>query len=145
MGNGSSNSGNDGVNAGGNGAENDGAAEQWPLLPDWMWDCADCVRLYEKMRHVQAEVAALTAEDSSVDWDFTDSVLGTQIRLGRHLADAHAELLPPWDFACATCAERQEALVKAEGRPDWMPAAVMNAEEHRARHLFVPPRLLLLL
>ncbi|MGY1499144.1 hypothetical protein ACW4TU_21590 [Streptomyces sp. QTS52] len=137
MGNGSS--------AGGNDGGNDGNAEQWPLLPDWMWDCADCVRLYEEMRHVQAEVAGLTAEDASVDWDFTDSVLGTQIRLGRHLADAHAELLSPWDPGCATCAERQESLVKAEGRPDWMPAAVMNAEEHRARHLFVPPRLLRLL
>jgi hypothetical protein len=125
--------------------ESDGAADQWPLLPDWMWDCADCVRLYEEMRHVQAEVAGLTAEDSSVDWDFTDSVLGTQIRLGRHLADAHTELLPPWDPACGTCAERQETLAKAEGRPDRMPAAVMNAEEHRARHLFVPPPLLRLL
>lgn len=137
MGNGSSTGEND--------RENDSAADQWPLLPDWMWDCADCVRLYEEMRHVQAEVAGLTAEDPSVDWDFTDSVLGTQLRLGRHLADAHAELLPPWDLACGTCAERQDALAKAEGRPDRMPAAVMNAEEHRVRHLFVPPRLLRLL
>jgi hypothetical protein len=115
---------------------------QWPLPPAWMWDCGECVRRYEAMKHVQAVIAGLTAEDPGVDWDVTDSIVGTQISLSRHLADAHRESLPDWDPACATCAGHRASVTKAgERSPDLLPGAVTAAEEHRARHLFAPPRI----
>jgi hypothetical protein len=115
--------------------------DQWPLPPGWMWDCAECVRRYEAMKHVQAVIAGLTAEDPGVDWDVTDSIVGTQITLSRHLADAHPERLPDWDQDCETCAHHQASLLRAERLPDQRAGAVMVAEEHRARHLFAPPRM----
>jgi erythromycin esterase-like protein len=115
-------------------------AGQWPLPPAWMWDCAECVRMYEAMRGMQAEIAGLVAEDPTVDRDFTDSIVGTQVRLSRHLADAHAGSLPDWDPACRACAEHRERLTRAERTPDLRAGAVMVADEHRARHLFAPPR-----
>ncbi|MFJ1972805.1 hypothetical protein ACIO93_29480 [Streptomyces sp. NPDC087903] len=128
--------------------------DQWPLPPSWMWDCAECVRRYEAMKHVQAVVAGLTAEDPGVDWDVTDSIVGTQISLARHLADEHRRSLPDWEPGCETCAYHRASLAKGERRPEprtgeaepgteepeSRTGAVMAAEEHRARHLFAPPR-----
>ncbi|MDH6629768.1 hypothetical protein M2271_007607 [Streptomyces sp. LBL] len=123
-------------------AEDLSPEDQWPLPPAWMWDCAECVRRYEAMKHVQAVIAGLTAEDPGVDWDVTDSVAGTQISLGRHLADAHREALPDWDPACATCVGHRDSLAKPRERtPGLLQGAEMAAEEHRARHLFAPPRI----
>ncbi|MFE9645461.1 hypothetical protein ACFYO0_15365 [Streptomyces sp. NPDC006365] len=116
--------------------------EQWPLPPAWMWDCAECVRLYEAMKHVQAVIAGLHAtEGYDVDWDFTDSVVGTQISLSRHLADAHPQELPEWDPACTTCAGHRQALARTDRAPETRAGTEMVAEEHRARHLFAPPRM----
>ncbi|KOU60637.1 hypothetical protein ADK57_29910 [Streptomyces sp. MMG1533] len=107
-----------------------------------MWDCAECIRRYEAMKHAQAVIAGLTAEDPGVDWDVTDSIVGTQIDLGRHLADAHRGSLPDRDPECRTCADHQASVERMEERaPDLLPGAVMAAEEHRARHLFAPPRI----
>ncbi|MGW1722719.1 hypothetical protein ACWCQK_07250 [Streptomyces sp. NPDC002306] len=117
-----------------------GPDEQWPLLPDWMWDCRECVRKYEAMRYIQAEIAGLAAEDPGVDWDFMDNIVGSQIALGRHLADAHPEGLPGWDPDCRTCADHQDRLAKTDASSEFRLGTVMVAEEHRARHLFVPPR-----
>lgn len=115
---------------------------QWPLPPGWMWDCAECVHRYEAMKHMQAVIAGLTAEDPGVDWDVTDSIVGTQISLSRHLAEAHRELLPDWDPSCKTCAGHQDSLARARERtPDMLRGVEMVAEEHRARHLFAPPRI----
>jgi hypothetical protein len=123
-------------------AEDLNPEEQWPLPPAWMWDCAECIRRYEVMKHTQAVIAGLTAEDPGVDWDATDSIVTTQIDLGRHLADAHRESLPDWDPACRTCADHQASVERLEKRsPDLLPGAVAAAEEHRARHLFAPPRI----
>ncbi|MGW0334133.1 hypothetical protein ACWD0J_20080 [Streptomyces sp. NPDC003011] len=119
---------------------------QWPLPPAWLWDCAECVRRYEAMKHVQAVIAGLTADDPGVDWDVTDSVVGTQISLSRHLAEAHRAALPDWDPSCPTCAGHRDVLARARERtPALPPGAVMAAEEHRARHLFAPPRIVGLL
>ncbi|MCD7440065.1 hypothetical protein K4B79_17760 [Streptomyces lincolnensis] len=119
-----------------------GPEDQWPLPPAWMWDCAECVRRYEAMKHVQAVIAGLTAEDPGVDWDVTDSIVGTQISLSRHLADAHREALPDYDPSCRTCAEHRESVDRrARSSPDLLRGAAMAAEEHRARHLFAPPRI----
>ncbi|MFI5676998.1 hypothetical protein [Streptomyces cellulosae] len=123
-------------------AEDLNPEEQWPLPPAWMWDCAECVRRYEAMKHVQAVIAGLTAEDPGVDWDVTDSIVGTQISLSRHLAEAHREALPDWDPACPACAGHRAGVAKTgERSPDLPPGAVMAAAEHRARHLFAPPRI----
>jgi hypothetical protein len=119
--------------------------DQWPLPPAWMWDCAECVRRYEEMKHVQAVIAGLTAEDPGVDWDVTDSILGTQINLSRHLAAVHSDHLPDWDPSCAACAGHRAVLARTEQKPDLKTGAVMAAEEHRARHLFAPPRIVDLL
>lgn len=123
-------------------AEDLNPEEQWPLPPAWMWDCAECIRRYEAMKHVQAVIAGLTAEDPGVDWDVTDSIVGTQINLSRHIADAHRAALPEWDPECRTCADHRASVERMEQRaPDLLPGAVMAAEEHRARHLFAPPRI----
>ncbi len=115
--------------------------DQWPLLPAWMWDCAVCVRLYEAMRHIQGVMAELRLSgEQGVDWDIMDSVPGTQVRLGEHLAAEHAELLPDWDETCETCSLHRYALLPdSDASPG--PGAVKPAAEHRARHVFAPPRI----
>jgi hypothetical protein len=120
-------------------AEDLSPEDQWPLPPAWMWDCAECVRRYEAMKHVQAVIAGLTAEDPGVDWDVTDSIVSTQISLSRHLAEAHHDSLPDWDPSCTTCGGHRDSLARAAKSPELLPGAVMVAEEHRARHLFAPP------
>ncbi|MET7450356.1 hypothetical protein ABZT03_00390 [Streptomyces sp. NPDC005574] len=120
--------------------------DQWPLPPAWLWDCAECVRRYEAMKHVQAVMAGLAAEDPGVDWDVTDSVVGTQISLARHLADEHRPALPGWEPGCGTCAHHRAGVDDGQERvPGQRTGAVMAAEEHRARHLFAPPRIVGLL
>jgi hypothetical protein len=123
-------------------AEDLSPEDQWPLPPAWMWDCVECVRRYETTKHVQAVIAGLTAEDPGVDWDVTDSLVGTQVALSRHLAGAHKESLPCWDPSCPVCTGHRDVLDRMRERsPDLLPDALMAAEEHRARHLFAPPRI----
>ncbi|MFF4832283.1 hypothetical protein [Streptomyces sp. NPDC001315] len=117
-----------------------GPDDRWPLLPAWMWDCRECVRKYEAMKYLQAEIAGLVADDPGVDRDFMDSIVGTQISLSRHLADAHPEMLPGWDPDCRTCAGHRGRLAQTEESSEFRLGTVMVADEHRARHLFAPPR-----
>lgn len=115
--------------------------DQWPLPPAWMWDCTDCVRLYEAMKHVQDVMAELQLTgERGVDWDFMDSVPGTQIRLSMHLATTHTDFLPDWDAECGTCTLHQEALER-DKHPSSRLSVEKVAAEHRARHVFAPPRI----
>ncbi|MER6126323.1 hypothetical protein ABT173_27620 [Streptomyces sp. NPDC001795] len=115
--------------------------DQWPLLPAWIWDCAVCVRMYEAMRHIQGVMAELRlGTEQGVDWDFMDTVPGTQIRLGEHLAAEHAERLPGWDDTCETCSLHRYGLAR-DSATSFRPGAAKLAAEHRARHVFAPPRI----
>jgi len=114
-------------------------ADQWPLLPAWMWDCGVCVRLYEATRHLQGVMAELRLSgEQGAPRDFADGVPGTQIRLGEHLATKHTERLPDWNDTCETCSLHRYALARDSGTSP-RPAAAKAAAVHRARHVFAPP------
>ncbi|MGC0415731.1 hypothetical protein [Embleya sp. AB8] len=116
------------------------AENQWPVPPPWMWGCADCVHLYRTMKRVQDETNERRGTgERGVDDDPMDSTIGTRIRLAHHLVADHHEDLPDWLPACERCAWHRRILARS---PDEQPgdAAVLVADEHRALHLFVPPR-----
>ncbi|MDT3399030.1 hypothetical protein RKE29_20680 [Streptomyces sp. B1866] len=113
--------------------------DQWPLPPAWMFDCSECVRVYRDMKRVEEAVAerwrTRDRSESAVDWDPMDSVLSAQIRLSRHLADAHRDLLPDWTPGCDRCADHQKIL-----SGNRCTGSEVAAAEHRASHLYAPPR-----
>ncbi|MFF2846437.1 hypothetical protein ACFVT5_08895 [Streptomyces sp. NPDC058001] len=78
--------------------------------------------------------AARAAGNKGVDYDPFDSVVGTQIRLGRHIASDHAEDLPEADPSCEKC---MSDVASRTPEPFIL--------EHRARHVFAPPRIVGLL
>ncbi|MEU2428292.1 hypothetical protein ABZ611_02030 [Streptomyces sp. NPDC007861] len=115
-------------------------ADLWPLPPAWMFACNDCVRLYESMKQIQAVTDELwLTGERGVDWDPFDSRVGAQIRLGHHIGTAHTELLPDWDPACPRCSEHRGSLARRADSELWR-GTEQAANEHRAYHLFVPPR-----
>lgn len=108
------------------------SGEEWPLPPAWMWACGQCVRLYKAMKRAPELVAeALRELGPGVDCDPMDSVVATQIRLAAHIAAHHPEEVPEPDPSCARC---QSDLASST-----MPASLVL--EHRARHVFAPPRI----
>ncbi|MFK0258160.1 hypothetical protein [Streptomyces sp. NPDC090445] len=112
----------------------------WPLPPAWMFGCARCARLYRSMKEIQEATAELwLTGDRGVDWDPMDSGPGSRIRLARHMALTHRDLLPDWAPACARCAEHRRRVEKTAASDLGAGAALVGAE-HRAAHLFVPPR-----
>ncbi|MFF3244676.1 hypothetical protein ACFYWY_13275 [Streptomyces sp. NPDC002870] len=112
---------------------------QWPLPPAWMFTCTDCVRLYKTMKEIRAVTDELwLTGERGVDWDPFDSAVGAQIRLARHLASAHQDLLPDWDPACPRCTEHRNSLVE-RGQSDLLRGRAEAAREHRAYHVFAPP------
>ncbi|MFJ6718302.1 MULTISPECIES: hypothetical protein [unclassified Streptomyces] len=112
----------------------------WPLPPAWMFDCSDCFRLYRSMKRIErvTEEMWLTGR-RGVDWDPVDNGPGSRIRLARHLATSHESLLPDWLPECRRCGDHERRLARADD-PEFGLAAAMVAAEHRAAHLFVPPR-----
>lgn len=113
---------------------------QWPLPPAWMWACARCVTLYRTMRQVGEEIAELRLTgERGVDWDPFDSTLTTQMALGEHLAEHHAELLPAWEPDCDTCTDHRNRIGR-ETEPDHRRATALRfGNEHLARHIYAPP------
>ncbi|MEU0270268.1 hypothetical protein [Streptomyces sp. NPDC006307] len=109
--------------------------DEWPLPPAWMFDCADCVRIYGAMKRTLAEIDILSLTvEPGVDYDPFDSGPGSQIRLAHHLATSHRDLLPDWLGGCARCADHRRWLTKKDATGYELVAA-----EHRAAHLFIPP------
>ncbi len=112
----------------------------WPLPPAWMFGCAKCARLYRSMMEIQEATAELfLTGERGVDWDPMDSGPGSRIRLARHMALTHEELLPDWAPACPRCTEHRHRVEKTAESELAAGAALVGAE-HRAAHLFVPPR-----
>lgn len=108
------------------------SAEEWPLPPSWMWGCQECVSLYKAMKRAPEAVdAARRAGEPGIDYDPMDSVVTTQIRLAQHIAARHTGELPGVDESCERCVADEAALR--------FPVALKL--EHRARHLFAPPRI----
>ncbi|MGW1884749.1 hypothetical protein [Streptomyces sp. NPDC001970] len=120
-------------------ADDISSAGQWPLPPAWMFTCTDCVRLYKAMKEIRAVTDELwLTGERGVDRDPFDSAVGAQIRLARHVASAHRDLLPDPDPGCPRCTEHQDNLAERAGsRP--RPGVAEAACEHRAHHLFAPP------
>ncbi|GCD98085.1 MULTISPECIES: hypothetical protein [Embleya] len=120
----------------------DGRPEnQWPVPPPWMWGCPECVRLYHRMKRVQEETdERRRSGDRGVDHDPLDSMIGSRIRLARHLVTGHREHLPDWTPGCERCAWHHRILDAGPEPHHPGGAAAMVAAEHRAFHLFVPPR-----
>ncbi|WP_236061895.1 hypothetical protein [Actinacidiphila acididurans] len=113
-------------------ARDAGSADEWPLPPPWMWACKQCAELYKAMKRAPELVEAAREElGPGYDCDPFDSVLSTQIRLARHIALHHAEQVPDPDPACARC--------RSDLASSTMPPELVM--EHRARHLFAPPRI----
>ncbi|MFE2035738.1 hypothetical protein ACFXBB_21280 [Streptomyces scopuliridis] len=106
--------------------------EEWPLPPSWMWSCHDCNRLYKAMKRAPEVVeAARAAGEPGVDYDPFDSVVTTQIRLAQHIAAEHTSEVPGVDPACERCvSDTSGRRIRDE-----------MVLEHRARHLFAPPRI----
>lgn len=117
-------------------AKDASSAEEWPVPPHWMWGCQECVDLYRAMKRAPQVVdAARKAGRPGVDYDPMDTVLSTQIRLARHIAARHATDLPAVDESCERCV--------SDASTSSVPARI--ALEHRARHVFAPPRIVGLL
>lgn len=107
-------------------------ADEWPLPPPWMWSCGDCAMLYKAMKLAPEAVdAARRAGGPGIDDDSMDSVEGTQIQLARHLAIQHGADVPGIDENCGRCV--------SDVTDRRLPEVLIL--EHRARHLFAPPRI----
>ncbi|WP_162793195.1 MULTISPECIES: hypothetical protein [Streptomyces] len=112
----------------------------WPLPPAWMFGCTKCARLYRSMMEIQEAAAELwLTGGQGVDWDPADRGPGSRIRLARHMALTHPDLLPDWAPACARCDEHRRR-VENTAASDLAAGALLVGAEHRAAHLFVPPR-----
>ncbi len=116
-------------------AGNEHPDDAWPLPPSWMWGCGECIELYKAMKLAPEVVeAALEEFGPGVDCDPSDSVVTTQIRLARHIAVEHEEFLPDADESCEKCMSDLRRRL-----PELL------VLEHRARHVFAPPRIVGLL
>ncbi|MFD9338293.1 hypothetical protein ACFWBF_28405 [Streptomyces sp. NPDC060028] len=112
----------------------------WPVPPSWMFGCTTCARLYRSMREIQDAMAELfLTGERGVDWDPMDSGPGSRIRLARHMAAEHLDLLPDWAPECERCGDHRLRLARS-AKTELSASAALVAAEHRAAHLFVPPR-----
>ncbi|MBW1600769.1 hypothetical protein JJV70_01325 [Streptomyces sp. JJ66] len=112
-----------------------------------MWACQECTDRYRVMKDTQEASEEYARQcGPGVDTDPLDSVVSSQIRLARHLADAHGDHLPGWDPACSVCASHQKSIAREEREAERsedgelrVAAMVRLGGEHRARHVFAPP------
>ncbi|MDK1476629.1 hypothetical protein QNO07_25035 [Streptomyces sp. 549] len=123
-------------------ADEDRPEDEWPLPPVWMWGCHDCAVRYRSMKRAQELVEERRlACGPGVDHDPMDSIVGTQIALAEHMAAAHAAQLTDWVPSCPVCSGHQQAIATEHDGSARARALTRIGNEHRARHVFAPPRI----